>query len=420
MLAQAHPFFRTNRGLSSVIIFIHTSRFRGYIRDKNFAEYTIYDNICIMSTELSTEKANPFHPNKLALHDQKIAALAVGIMIVPQTIEVDLTDGFCNQGCLHCCFGSNQRRAIQRIDKDVLLAALTESYQLGTRAVELVGGGEPTTHPDIQSIIDEIIHIGDGDMQVGVITNGVLAERLLPVADKLTFVRISLDTADSATYASMHGAPHMHFAKVLRNIQKLREAISAPSEDRRLGVGYLVVPPYNHHTHQILEGGRLADRLGADYIAFRPAELEASPSITQWKEAQIAIGALRQELASRNSCTAVFGGSGNRWETLQPNAHPTGTCHAKPLVAVIQANGDIAFCILYRNRREMKIGNIYEGSFVQQWFSQQHIDAWRGSAVDTCPNPCKFYRYNEITQSAAAGTKVDPPAPNEVAHHDFV
>jgi hypothetical protein len=66
--------------------------------------------------QLPPETPNPFHPDKLALHAKKLSALAAGRMIAPQTVEVDFTDGFCNQGCTHCCFGSNQLLPIQNME----------------------------------------------------------------------------------------------------------------------------------------------------------------------------------------------------------------------------------------------------------------------------------------------------------------
>src|SRR2546430_12195597 len=96
-----------------------------------------------------SQLANPFHPKKLLLHQDKVAALARREMIAPQTIEVDLTDGACNQGCVYCCFSSGEGKNMVRIDRPALLRTLREAYALGTRAVELVGGGEPTAHPEI-------------------------------------------------------------------------------------------------------------------------------------------------------------------------------------------------------------------------------------------------------------------------------
>lgn len=364
--------------------------------------------------------ANPFHSEKLLLHSERIASLASGEIPPPQTIEVDLADGFCNQSCVHCCFDSSTVQQLIQIDREVLGRALTSAYEMGTRAVELVGGGEPTTHAEVAGIIEDISEIGAGDMQVGVITNGVMAERLLPVADRLTFVRISLDTADPDTYTAMHRAPKFHHQKVLTNIQRLRDAIPQNPVERKLGIGYLVVPPYNHQAEQIRLGAELANELGADYIAYRPAELDDTIPRSEWHEARTAIAAARLALRNSGSQTAVFGGSGVRWETMEPGAHPTGACHAKPIVAVIQANGDIAHCILYRNKRKMRIGNIHEDTFTALWLSDRHKNNWQSFQVDGCPNPCKVYAYNNIVGAVIAGDPGVPPSRDEVAHHNFV
>ncbi len=378
--------------------------------------------LAFMSGEIleNSEPASPFHPDKLALHHQRVAALAEGQMVAPQTIEVDVTDGFCNQACTFCCFGSGPHQKLQLIDRGVLRGALSEAYDLGTRAVELVGGGEPTTHPKIVEIISDITEIGDGDMEVGIITNGVLSNRLLPIADRLAYLRVSLDSADPEAYARLHGVTPGHFTRVLKNIEALRRVMTDPPEDRRLGLAYLVVPPLNHHQEQVIAGAELADALGVDYVTYRPVEIDEKRPQEEWQEAQVAIRAARSLLRTRGSNTAVYGGTGNRWDTLKPDGHPTGFCSAKPMVAVIQANGDLAFCILHRNDRDIKVGNIYTGSFAEQWFSDEHVRAWKGFKIDGCPNPCKFYRYKEVVDAAIKGEGIEPPPRGQIVHHNFV
>jgi len=369
---------------------------------------------------LEMTEANPFHPDKLLLHRAKVAALANSTMIASQTIEVDLTDGACNQGCVYCCFSSGEGKKMVRIDRAALLQALREAYALGTRAVELVGGGEPTAHPEIAGIISDIFEIGAGDMEVGLITNGLLAERILSVASRMRFVRISLDTALSATYQVLHKVPARQFDKVLTNIGRLRMEMPQITNARQLGIGYLVVPPYNHQAEEVMAGAELAHELDVDYITYRPVELTDEQPQSHWREAQQAISAARKHLQEIGSSTVAFGGVGNRWDTLRPGGHPTGICDAKPLVAVIQANGDIAHCILYRNQRAMRIGNIHEGSFTEQWFSEEHRSAWQSRQVDGCPNPCKLYRYNEVVREARTNGIGDAPPYEGVAHHLFV
>jgi MoaA/NifB/PqqE/SkfB family radical SAM enzyme len=378
--------------------------------------------LATMSREMLNivEAASPFHPDKLALHQERVAALAAGEMVAPQTIEVDVTDGFCNQACVFCCFNSGPSNKLEMIDPVALRGALSEAYTMGTRAVELVGGGEPTTHPNIAEIIRDITEIGDGDMEVGIITNGVKANRLLPVADNLAYVRVSLDSADPDDYARLHNVPRGHFKTVLKNIEALRGVMTSPPKDRKLGVAYLVVPPQNHQQEQVIAGAELAHELGVDYIAYRPVEIEKQRPPEEWQEAQIAIQAARGLLRKQGSTTAVYGGTGNRWDTLKPGGHPTGFCSAKPMVAVIQANGDIAFCILHRNKRDMKVGNIYQGGFKKHWNSNEHVQAWKDFRIDDCPNPCKFYRYKEVVDAAMQGADVKPPPSDQIVHHNFV
>jgi MoaA/NifB/PqqE/SkfB family radical SAM enzyme len=364
--------------------------------------------------------ANPFHPTKLLLHQERVAALARRELIAPQTIEVDLTDGACNQACVYCCFSSGEGKNMIKIDRPALLNSLAEAYALGTRAVELVGGGEPTAHPEIARIIEEILSIGDGDMEVGLITNGLLAERVLGVASRMRFVRISLDSADPEVYKSLHKAPSWHFGKVLKNIERLREAMPKVSNSRQLGIGYLVVPPYNHQFEQIMEGARLAHELGVDYVTYRPVELNEEVPQELWLEARRAIAAAKKYLREISSHTVAFGGVGNRWETLEPGGHPTGICDAKPVVAVIQADGTVAHCILYRNNRDMAIGNIHHSSFRELWFSDVHRETWQRFQVDGCPNPCKLYGYSDLVRKTRDGSVGEAPPADEVAHHLFV
>lgn len=365
-----------------------------------------------------TEVANPFHPHKLLLHPEKVATLANGEIPAPQTIEVDLTDGACNQGCVFCCFSSGEGEKMVKIDPAALHQALSQAYTLGTRAIELVGGGEPTAHPKIAEIIRDTLAIGDGDMEVGLITNGLLADRVLPVAERMRFLRISLDTANADTYQTLHRVPPRQFDKVLKNIERLRATLPKVANSRQLGIGYLVVPPHNHTATEILTAARLAHELNVDYIVYRPVSSEHPQA--HWWEAQQAIAAAKKYLSRINSHTAAFGGVGTRWDVLKPGGHPTGICDAKPLVAIIQANGDIAHCNLYRNARDMRLGNIHEGSFTDQWFSEHHRVAWQTRQIDGCPNPCKFYQYNDVVRAFAAGTAQAVPSRDEVAHHLFL
>lgn len=57
----------------------------------------------------------------------------------------------------------------------------------------------------------------------------------MDVADKLSFVRISLDAATPQVYEKVHGVPY--FEKVIENIKELTKNMNP----LKIGVGYLII-----------------------------------------------------------------------------------------------------------------------------------------------------------------------------------
>jgi len=347
---------------------------------------------------------DPFNTDKIFLHRGVLEQLAKNEMPAPITAEVDLTDGACNQNCRHCCFFSGEGQKLVQIDQEKLISTLEELWLLGTKAVEFVGGGEPTAHKHFLQIIEATLNIG---FDVGLITNGVLAHRVLPVANKLKYIRVSLDSAVKKTYNHLHGVgPKKNdFERVIENIKALRQAITTQPGDMKLGVGYLVVPPVNNFAAEIVAGTELAAKLGVDYIVYRPVQVDHYIDPSEWTKAQKAIKDVRVQF--KDEPIRVLGGGGTRWQTLHQDSHPTGQCDSKPVVAVIQANGDIAHCILYRDQRDMKVGNIYKGTFADQWFSEENYIKWQGFQVDDCPVPCKHFAYNDAVRRVRAGEAIE-------------
>ncbi len=73
-------------------------------------------------------------------------------------------------------------------------------HALGTRAITVSGGGEPTLHPGFDSFIDLC---GELDVHVGLITNGLQwsdKPRKIPANGKLIWARMSIVDSESGTY----------------------------------------------------------------------------------------------------------------------------------------------------------------------------------------------------------------------------
>lgn len=352
------------------------------------------------------ETRNPYHDHKLFWHYhlERAGLLLAGQIPPPSLVEIDPTDGGCNQNCIFCCFHSGPHRKLISADVPMLLSFLAEAYAHGTYAFELVGGGEPTNHKNVASLIAGIAALVQPEKErshIGLVTNGVRLERIFAVAHLLDFVRVSLDSAYPPTYSLLHGVPQNanHFERVTGNIRRLVELIGT----EKVRVGYLVVPPHNHSENQIAKAAEMAFQMKVQHIAFRPVSGGPNAKPGMWLEALRAINALKGIYPNG----FILGGEGGFWPHVS-NAQnqPTGLCRTRPLVLTIKANGTIPSCFLYRERLAERpaLGHISQG-FRHIWFSEAHEQSLRAVRRETCPAACKLYRADaalQILQDAAA------------------
>lgn len=56
-----------------------------------------------------TDLTSPFFQPKVLLHIEKFKDVYRNEIATPVTCEIDLTDGFCNNKCNHCFFGTNKK-----------------------------------------------------------------------------------------------------------------------------------------------------------------------------------------------------------------------------------------------------------------------------------------------------------------------
>ena len=338
---------------------------------------------------------NAYHPRKLLhpYHRLRANMFLAGQIPPPSLVEIDPADKFCNQSCPECPFGSSVARAneFRKIDPHMLLAFLHQVYsEGGTLAYEWVGGGEPTTHPDLASMIKDLAgfnSLSESPHQ-GLVTNGVALDRVFRVAEHIEWCRVSLDAAFEEAYCAIHGvdARSGHHARVIRN---LRTMVAQRGKDV-VRIGALIVPPYNHDEKSIRAIVDLALDIGAKHVAFRPANLKRATDPKHWDEAHRVINQVKNEQPSG----FILGGS---WDyATKEKSHPRGPCIVRPLVLTIQADGTVPTCFLFRERAHERkpIGHIRQG-FKPLWLSDAHQASIMAHDRRGCPTSCKLYRAQE-------------------------
>jgi len=191
----------------------------------------------------------------------------------------------------------------------------------GTEAVVLTGGGEPTCCPDFEYIVD----ILSANFKVGLYTNGI-SPRFVKVADRFTWVYVSLDAADEDSWQAYKGVHKRCFQQVLENIHAARYLTN-------VGVGFLIGKDNYLHPRVM---AAVADEVGADYIHFRPrwpSEIEGD------RQDYSRVGLEMAQALHPKVCVA--------WDKFERAWHwnrPYGKCWYSMVGRCIGADGGIFAC----------------------------------------------------------------------------
>jgi MoaA/NifB/PqqE/SkfB family radical SAM enzyme len=177
---------------------------------------------------------------KPAWHLEKIAALRAGRNIVPTHLQLIISD-LCNQDCHFCAYrmdtgfsveqfpADGRHNPIRFIPTDKCHEILADYADMGGKAVEFTGGGEPTVHAGHLDIIGFAQARG---LQTGLVTNGTRIKDH-PVFHALDWLRISLDAGTEETYRRTRKSDA--WARVMRNLR-----VAASLTKPKVGVGYVV------------------------------------------------------------------------------------------------------------------------------------------------------------------------------------
>jgi len=219
---------------------------------------------------------NAYAPDKILAHPETLKVLREGGHPYPLHLHLILSD-LCNLDCPGCAYRMSgypsselfidPKAAIPRNPNRMLETPLVESVlrdcaAMGTRAVEITGGGEPTVHPDCAHLLDYAQNLG---LDTALITNGILLPKIGAPAVRTQWLRISLDAATPETYARVRpgfGSAN-HFERVCKGVRWAVERRWGEAIDCTIGVGFVV---QEENCREIVAATALAYGLGADNI----------------------------------------------------------------------------------------------------------------------------------------------------------
>lgn len=172
----------------------------------------------------------------------------------------------CNQRCSFCSYRLPDNKNSFKFDEGVHIPwpdmenLLADFVKMRVQGIEVTGGGEPLAYPHTEKLWE---YLNGWEFATALVTNGTLIKDRAPLlTKKMKWARVSIDSADTKTYAKMRRCPEAHHAKAWKAVELLRE--HAPDDpDFRLGVGFVLC---NENIDQVIPFVERAKESGADNV----------------------------------------------------------------------------------------------------------------------------------------------------------
>ena len=320
----------------------------------------------------------------------------------PQLVEISWQDR-CNIDCFFCST-SELRAGNSSISGERLEELFGEMRAIGVRSVRLMGGGEPLFRKDTEALIRAL---GRHGLRVAdVTTNGVLLTE--PVVRALydtgcDEITVSLNAAESASYASMMQTAAKNFDRVVENVRQAARIKRETGAVCKIRVQFLV---YKDNYRQIPEMYRLFQSSGADKFFLnglypvRPMpgmedhEIDEMLALYEGVLAQDYFDDLdgfsfwEREIAQRidESSRRVFSraplsrrASIRFRQILDPKTRARSKnsklheyCLAGWYGMTLNANGDAVSCCILQDHKNAILGNIHKQSLSEIWSGESY------------------------------------------------
>jgi MoaA/NifB/PqqE/SkfB family radical SAM enzyme len=188
---------------------------------------------------------------------------------VPPPVHVRIKPtNVCNRSCDFCAYrcddlslgsGMSER---DRIPRAKMMEIVEDLMEMDVEAVTFSGGGEPLIYPHLAETIERL---AAGKIRIGVLSNGSMLRGRVAgaLARHGTWVRVSIDGWDAASYARSRSVSDGEFGKVLGNL----EAFAQRGSECLLGASIIVGESNAPHLSSICEQLR---RVGVSEVKVAP------------------------------------------------------------------------------------------------------------------------------------------------------
>lgn len=358
--------------------------------------------------------SNPYATNKLAYHQDAVEKLRRGERPAPLQIHL-MPQNLCNHDCHFCSYRMSSWKNgewfddTQQIPPGILVRLLGELADMGVKALEVTGGGEPTVYRHFDLLLDLIEEHG---FDFALVSNGtaITPFRAKQMGRILTWARISIDAGDSVTYANVRRVSVEHWDKAWAGVRLLSEFMEHP--ERRLGVGFVLT---NENVKEIISVCELAKANGADNVRlsvmFNPEGNDYyNPGVLDEAEEL----ALQAEAALDDDRFLVVNLIPERRQNQLAERQDYNPCFTKDLLCVVGGDSKVYHCCTLAFSPEGYVGDLREQSFRAIWENFQEFDP-----RERCLCQCLYEKRNRNMIEIVTNGKAVVPNPNGI-HRNFI
>ena len=206
---------------------------------------------------------------KIFHHKDKLDSLPehVETILPPVHIRIKPTN-VCNHNCRYCAYRSENMqlgkdmKTTDVIPQSKMREIAEDIVEMGVKAVTFSGGGEPFCYP---YLYETASFFAEHNVSFASLTNGsrLTGDIAELFAHQGTWVRISMDGWDDASYGDYRGVRNGEFTNILKNIESFKK------QGGQCYLGVSIIVDANNAPHQYDLIGRLVNS-GVDSVKISP------------------------------------------------------------------------------------------------------------------------------------------------------
>ena len=298
----------------------------------------------------------------------------------PVLVEVDPSNA-CNHACSFCLssyihfekYKGTETFSRALMSREVLMSLCEDSVDMGVKAINWTGGGEPTLNRHLKEAIE---YCGKNNIKMGMFTNGTLFDKwdmFEALVENMTWVRISVDAGTRETYNGVRRARgRQDWDKMVSNLQKLIEVNKTYNNKIDIGVGYVISPDTYS---EIVDFAEFFSDYDLSYCQYKP-EIVIREKGGEQRELEFWTEKVNPLLTQAEKILGdKFQVNGYKFEDLAMDREKFGRdykqCLGSQLSPCIGADGHVYVCTNHRGWKQYSYGNLYEDSFKSIWNNLQ-------------------------------------------------